>query len=103
HVLRRGVPLTSPVKAGSPAMVGCVSSTDEFDDLTADDLREQGSLKWTKYGGDTIGAFVAEMDFGVAPPIAKALHAAVKRATFGYLPPALRAGLTAACAQWYER
>ena len=80
-----------------------MSSTDEFDDITADDLREQGSLKWTKYGGDTIGAFVAEMDFGVAPPIAKALHAAVERATFGYLPPALRAGLAASCARWYER
>lgn len=80
-----------------------MSSTDEFDDVTADDLREQGSLKWTAYGGDAIGAFVAEMDFGVAPPIAKALHAAVERGTFGYLPPALRAGLAAACARWYER
>ncbi len=80
-----------------------MSSTDEFDDITADDLREQGSLKWTAYGGDAIGAFVAEMDFGVAPPITKALHAAVERGTFGYLPPALRAGLAAACARWYER
>jgi cysteine-S-conjugate beta-lyase len=74
-----------------------------FDDLTVADLRKRGSLKWTKFGGDTIGAFVAEMDFGTAPPIVAALHAAVDRGSFGYLPPAERADLARACARWQER
>jgi cystathionine beta-lyase len=74
-----------------------------FDDLTAADLRKRGSLKWTKFGGDTIGAFVAEMDFGTAPPIVAALHAAVDTISFGYLPPKLRDELAAACAGWQRR
>ena len=37
---------------------------------------------------EAIGAFVAEMDFGTAPPVTAALHAAVDAAGFGYLPPA---------------
>jgi cystathionine beta-lyase len=75
----------------------------ELDAVTAQDLREQGSLKWTRFGGDTIGAFVAEMDFGAAPPIVRALHAAVDRESFGYLPPGLAAEVTLACAQWQQR
>ncbi|WP_207211957.1 MalY/PatB family protein [Promicromonospora panici] len=56
-----------------------------FDALTADHLRGNGSLKWTAFP-DEIGAWVAEMDFPVAPPIAAALHDAVDRGMFGYLP-----------------
>lgn len=63
-----------------------------FDALTADQLRETGSLKWTAFPG-TIGAWVAELDFPVAPPIAAALHAAVDRSMFGYLPRRLVAGM----------
>jgi cystathionine beta-lyase len=74
-----------------------------FDDLTPAELRERGSLKWTKFDAGTIGAFVAEMDFGTAPPIVAALHAAVERGRFGYLPPAQRAALARACARWQER
>jgi cystathionine beta-lyase len=71
-----------------------------LDEITAQDLRERGSLKWTRYGGDMVGAFVAEMDFGAAPPITQALHAAVENASFGYLPPWLHAEVAAACAAW---
>ena len=39
------------------------------DALTIDDLRSAGSLKWTAYP-DAIGAWVAEMDFGLAPAVA---------------------------------
>lgn len=80
-----------------------MAPTIDFDEITAEDLRAQGSLKWTKYGGDTIGAFVAEMDFGVAAPITKALHAAVDAARFGYLPFGLRAELAETCARWQAR
>jgi cystathionine beta-lyase len=63
-----------------------------FDALTADHLRDNGSLKWTAFPG-TIGAWVAEMDFPLAPPIAAALHDAVDRGLLGYLPPALVTGM----------
>ncbi|GGM12936.1 MalY/PatB family protein [Promicromonospora citrea] len=59
-----------------------------FDAITAADLRAAGSLKWTAYP-DALGAWVAEADFPVAPPVAAALHAAVDRGLLGYLPPAL--------------
>lgn len=58
-----------------------------FDDITVESLKEVGSLKWTAFP-DRLAAWVAEMDFGVAPPIAEALHAAVDRGAFGYLPDA---------------
>ncbi|HEX5333610.1 MAG TPA: aminotransferase class I/II-fold pyridoxal phosphate-dependent enzyme [Cellulomonas sp.] len=57
-----------------------------FDDITTEELRATGGLKWSAFP-DKIGAFVAEMDFGIAPPITRALHAAVDVGAFGYLPP----------------
>jgi cysteine-S-conjugate beta-lyase len=68
-----------------------------FDALTADRLRENGSLKWTAFP-DKIGAWVAEMDFPIAPPIAAALHDAVDRSMFGYLPQGLVTGMVEAYA-----
>jgi cystathionine beta-lyase len=69
----------------------------DFDALTADRLRENGSLKWTAFP-DKIGAWVAEMDFPVAPPIAAALHDAVDRSMLGYLPKSLVTGMVEAYA-----
>lgn len=63
-------------------------TTHPFDAITADQLRDAGSMKWTAFP-DTIGAWVAEMDFGTSPEVTAALHEAVDRATFGYLPRAL--------------
>jgi cystathionine beta-lyase len=73
-----------------------------FDALTEDALRSAGSLKWTRYG-DAIGAFVAEMDFGTAPPVTRALHEAVDGARFGYLTTAAADDLARACAAWQAR
>src|SRR3954447_3162031 len=70
-----------------------------FDGLTEDALRAAGSLKWTRYG-DAIGAFVAEMDFGTAPVVTRALHEAVDAAAFGYLPAPTQLALAEACAAW---
>lgn len=70
-----------------------------FDSVTADRLREIGSLKWTAFPG-TIGAWVAEADFPVAPPVAAALHDAVDRGLLGYLPPALVTGMREAYASF---
>ncbi|MGI8458440.1 MAG: MalY/PatB family protein [Propionibacteriaceae bacterium] len=73
--------------------------TAAFDSISAGELRSRGSLKWSLFP-DTIGAFVAEMDFGTAPVITKALHAAVDAQQFGYLPTALADELGFACAAW---
>ena len=60
-------------------------------------LRAQGSLKWSRYPG-ALGAWVAEMDLGTAPAITRALHAAVDRGLFGYLPDWLTQDLARATA-----
>ena len=71
-----------------------------FDHLTAEVLRARGSLKWSTPA--EIAAWVAESDFGLAPPIARALHDAVDAGLTGYLPPGLRQELGQACTQWYR-
>ncbi|MFG6476982.1 MalY/PatB family protein [Microbacterium sp. P06] len=72
-----------------------------FDALSEADLRANGSLKWTMFP-DVIGAFVAEMDFGVAPPIRDALTGALDIGLTGYLPSHLSDELAAATAAWYR-
>lgn len=47
-------------------------------------LRERTSAKWRYYGPDVLPAWVAEMDFTLAEPIAEALHAAIDRSDTGY-------------------
>src|SRR4051794_8559303 len=59
-----------------------------FDEVTLDDLRAAGGLKWSRHP-EAVGAFIAEMDFGTAPPILHALHEAVDEGLFGYLPESL--------------
>lgn len=67
-------------------------------------LRAKGSLKWTFHPEDVLAAWVAEMDFGLAPPIGKALHEAVDRADTGYHSPAAeRDCAEAASGFWRER
>lgn len=62
-------------------------------------LRQRGSAKWTAFP-DAVGAFVAEMDFGLAPVVREALHAEIDAARTGYLPAAASAALAAATAAW---
>ena len=71
----------------------------DFDAITIDRLREIGGMKWSLFPG-TIGAFVAEMDFGVAPPIADALRASIDDGLFGYLPRSVASAMSVACAAW---
>jgi cysteine-S-conjugate beta-lyase len=70
------------------------------DGTTAEELRQRGSLKWTRGGPGVLGAFVAEMDFGIPPAVAGALGAALTRADFGYLSDQAAAELRQACADW---
>jgi len=76
-----------------------MTMTAHFDDITIEELRATGGLKWSAFP-DKIGAFVAEMDFGVAPPITRALHAAVEVGAFGYLPGAATRRMSVAYSQW---
>jgi cysteine-S-conjugate beta-lyase len=72
----------------------------DFDAITPESLAAAGHLKWTKYGPGKLGAFVAEMDYGTAPEVTAALHDAVDRGQFGYLPPGVTAAMGEACAAW---
>jgi cystathionine beta-lyase len=73
-----------------------------FDLLSEEALRAAGSLKWSRYG-PALGAFVAEMDFGTAPVVTQALHAAVEANRHGYLTEQAAAELAEACAGWQQR
>ncbi|KAF1691547.1 aminotransferase class I/II [Pseudoxanthomonas koreensis] len=76
--------------------------TPAFDAITLGQLRAGGGLKWRAFP-DCIGAFVAEMDFGIAPPIRDALLGAVERGQVGYLSAAPLLDMATACADWQRR
>lgn len=73
----------------------------DIDSISADQLRRIGATKWQK-GHDLIGAFIAEMDFGIAPAITEALHQEVDIGRFGYFPDRLAGDLADATAGWLE-
>jgi cystathionine beta-lyase len=79
-----------------------VTFTEMTDQLSIEELRSRGSLKWTRGGPDVIGAFIAEMDFGAAPAITAALREVVERADFGYLTAQAATGMSDACAKWQQ-
>jgi cystathionine beta-lyase len=68
-----------------------------FDEVSIERLRERRSVKWTLYDADVLAAWVAEMDFDVAPPVRAALLDAIEREDFGY-PQADLGELTHECA-----
>jgi cystathionine beta-lyase len=74
--------------------------TTNYDTLTLEQLTGVVGKKWTTYP-DTIGAFIAEMDFGTAPAVIEALRTTIDNGFFGYLPDAMEEGLQKACAEWY--
>ena len=48
-------------------------------------IASRRSEKWTKYPPDVLPAWVAEMDFDLAPPVRDALIAAVELGDLGYI------------------
>lgn len=72
------------------------------DEITPDDLRRIGGVKWSRYG-DALGAFIAETDFGTAEPIKRAVHEAVDLGRSGYLAPGWIADLQQATCSFVER
>ena len=64
----------------------------------------RNGLKWTYHDEGVLAAWVAEMDFGLAPSITEALHAGVARADTGYFYPDLMdATAVAATSFWADR
>ena len=59
-----------------------------FDDIPSTALDVPSSRKWSLNPG-TIGAWVAEMDYGTAPEVSAALHTAIGDGVIGYLSPAI--------------
>ena len=74
---------------------------DAIDRTTAADLAEVGSDKWTRYPG-CIGAFIAEMDYGLAPCIQQAIDSACDHCKLGYIPEPWKRRVAEACAGWQK-
>ena len=55
-------------------------------DLTDDELRRAMILKWGSVDADVLPAWVAEMDYATAPPVADAVRRAVEDGVLGYPP-----------------
>ena len=96
--------------AASTALAGSTASAapqDDlvraFDALTPEVMRSRGSLKWTQYGGDVIGAWVAEMDLGTAPAVTEVLRRAVEDGTLGYMPTGVGEAAREAVAAFQEQ
>ena len=70
-----------------------------IDHTPAADLAAVGSDKWTRYPG-CIGAFIAEMDYGLAPCIQEAIDNACDHCKLGYIPEPWKQRVAAACAGW---
>lgn len=73
--------------------------TDAIDALTVADLQAKGSHKWTRYPG-VIGAWVAELDFGLAPAVRAAIDKFITTGLTGYTPQNVREDLRLATSQW---
>ena len=74
--------------------------TSRFDDVDLDALRRRRTVKWSLYGPGVMAAWVAEMDFDVAPPIRAALLEGIDREDFGYVV-ADTSELTTACSEFF--
>ena len=83
-------------------MDGRCRGSHEWDRIRRVDLERRSSRKWSLHPG-TIGAWVAEMDFGTAPAVREALARAVHDDVLGYLSPGTAADLAQAAASWQRR
>lgn len=67
------------------------------------ELKRRASLKWSVPPAGGIGAFIAEMDLGVADCVAESIRRSLADGAFGYPSPALEAEFGVACADWQRR
>jgi cystathionine beta-lyase len=83
-----------------------IALLESFDAIRREDLWRSQRIKWRRYGKDVLPAWVAEMDYPVAPPIRQVLVELIERSDLGYhhlpLSPRLRAALVARMADCFE-
>lgn len=70
-----------------------------FDDIDIETLRRRRGMKWKNYGPDVLAAWVADMDFPVAPPIQRRLQELLDTSDLGYPHKAHEARLVELLAQ----
>jgi cysteine-S-conjugate beta-lyase len=71
-------------------------------ELSLQRLRKRRSVKWSRYPDDVLPAWVAEMDFPLAPPVKRALLEAIELDDCGYSDPAELGGAFAEFAlRWH--
>ncbi|MFT9239406.1 MULTISPECIES: MalY/PatB family protein [Bifidobacterium] len=70
-----------------------------IDALEAEDLAALGGDKWTRYPG-CIGAFIAEMDYGVASCIQEAMIESTRQGALGYISDPWKRRVADACSAW---
>lgn len=75
-------------------------SSNAFDTISLEWLRQRRSEKWRSFPSKVLPAFVAEMDFALAPPLQTALHDAIDKGDCGY---ASVAELSPVVAQYAQR
>lgn len=78
-----------------------MSLAEKFDSLSEEELRRSGLLKWSRHEG-TLGMWVAEMDYGIAPAIEEELLRQAHLGSFGYLPARERTEIPAVAAHWFS-
>lgn len=71
-----------------------------FDGLRIDALRRRRTMKWTRYPSDVLPAWVAEMDYPIAPVVSDAVRDVLRRDDLGY---PVADGLAEAFAGWAGR
>lgn len=72
----------------------------DFDAVSREQLDRPTSRKWSLNPG-SIGAWVAEMDFGTAPVVQEAIADAVRDQLYGYLTPSIAQDAADATSEWY--
>lgn len=68
--------------------------------VTESSLRARRGAKWTKFGDDVLGAWVADMDYPAPPPVLEALADAAACSALGYERADEAEAVFAAAAQW---
>jgi cystathionine beta-lyase len=68
--------------------------------LDLDVLRTRRTMKWSRYPPDVLPAWVAELDFPLAPAVPEAVREVLDAQDLGYAEPA---GLAEAFAGWAAR
>ena len=70
-----------------------MAATDSLASLDLERLARRRSAKWSAFDEDVLPAWVAEMDFPLAPPVKAALHQAIELDDCGYADPTAPGGL----------